>query len=49
VERPTTKIVDALDESFYSSFGSVEPAGVPTVHAVDVVRLHDVERGRGRC
>jgi len=33
---PTTKIVDALDESFYSSFGSVEPAGVPTVHAVDV-------------
>ena len=34
--RPVPKVTDALDESFYASFGSVEPAGVPTVHAVDV-------------
>lgn len=33
---PTTKIVDALDASFYKAFGNVEPAGKRTLLALDV-------------
>ena len=35
---PVTRIVDALDSAFYSSFGSVEPTGKRTVVALDVSR-----------
>jgi 60 kDa SS-A/Ro ribonucleoprotein len=33
---PTARIVDALDEAFYASFGTVEPAGKRTLIALDV-------------
>ena len=34
--EPTARIVDALDEAFYASFGTVEPAGKRTLIALDV-------------
>lgn len=34
--EPVTKIVDALDEAFYKSFGNVEPANKRTMLALDV-------------
>ena len=33
---PVQRIVDALDEAFYASFGAVEPAGKRTLIALDV-------------
>ncbi len=33
---PVQRIVDALDEAFYASFGTVEPAGKRTLIALDV-------------
>lgn len=33
---PNRRIIDALDEAFYKSFGSVEPAGKKTLLALDV-------------
>src|SRR5690606_25899576 len=33
---PVQRIVDALDEAFYASFGAVEPAGKRTLVALDV-------------
>lgn len=34
--NPVTKIVDALDEAFYQSFGTIEPSGKRTMLALDV-------------
>lgn len=34
--QPVQKIVDALDSAFYTSFGTVEPAGKRTLLAMDV-------------
>lgn len=36
VWQPSAKIVDALDEMFYLSFGYIEPAGKRTMDAMDV-------------
>jgi 60 kDa SS-A/Ro ribonucleoprotein len=33
---PVRKVVDALDESFYKAFGTIEPAGKRTLLALDV-------------
>ncbi len=34
--EPSVRIVDALDQAFYASFGTVEPAGKRTLIALDV-------------
>jgi len=34
--RPSSKITDALDQAFYTSFGTVEPAGKRTLIGMDV-------------
>lgn len=36
VWSPNSKIVDALDEAFYLSFGNVEPANKRTLNALDI-------------
>lgn len=33
---PVGQVVDALDEAFYKSFGTVEPSGKPTMLALDI-------------